>query len=123
MKKILFVDNSKPIRLLLHNLLKKDYDVHAAANSSEAFQHIFEIEMPDLIIIDPSENEKDKANDNMFIQFLKSSVLFQHIQIIVLSKDIATLEQHLHRKIVNLFVEKPFDPIKLRGSISALLAS
>lgn len=123
MKKILFVDNQKPIRLLLHNILKKDYIVHAAANSNEAIHHIFEIDMPDLIIIDPADNEMDNANDKKFIEYVKSSVLFKHIQILVLSNDVASLEKQLQQQTINLLVAKPFDPIKLRGSISALLAS
>lgn len=121
MKKILFIDNSKPVRLLLHNFFKKEYDVVTVPDSGAALRHISAVEMPDLIIIDPSESRV--STDYTFIRYIKKSILFRHIQIVVLTKDVANIEELLAGADVSLCIEKPFDPIKLRGSIQTLLAS
>lgn len=121
MKKILFIDNSKPIRLLLYNLFKKDYEVVTVPDSATALYHISEVGMPDVIIIDPSEATNSK--DFMFMQYIKNSIVFRHIPIVVLTKDITNIELLVPKETISLYVEKPFDPMKLRGSISSLLAS
>jgi CheY-like chemotaxis protein len=121
MKQILFIDNSKPIRLLLHNLFKKDYAVITMPDCASALRHLAQVGIPDLIIIDPSDSKS--SEDYMFIQYIKTSVVFRRIRIVVLTKDIANIESLLPESSISLYVEKPFDPIKFRGSISTLLAS
>lgn len=121
MKKILFIDNSKPVRLLLHNFFKKEYNVVTLPDSAAALHYVSAVEMPDLIIIDPAESRA--SNDYTFIRYIKKSAIFRDIQIIVLTKDVANIEELLSGSEVSLCVQKPFDPIKLRGTIQTVLAS
>lgn len=121
MKKILFIDNSKPIRLLLYNLFKKDYDVVTVPDSATALYQISEVGKPDVIIIDPSEATNSK--DYQFMQYIKNSIVFKHIPIVVLTKDAGNIESLVPKETISMYMEKPFDPVKLRGCIINLLAS
>nr|WP_247965221.1 response regulator YycF [Lactiplantibacillus plantarum] len=52
MKKILVVDDEKPISdIMKFNLTKEDYEVHVAADGEEALQKVDEVH-PDLILLD-----------------------------------------------------------------------
>ena len=119
--KILAIDESKAIRFLLQTVLGQKYQVITASDGCSALYWLSKRNLPDVIIVDPQL--PDMKNWEL-LEHLKSSGLYGHIPVIVLSsleeKETADKCQELG---VQYFYQQPFNPVDLEKSIEALLAT
>ena len=117
-KKILIIDDSKPILTLLHVILNKKYEVMAASNAFDAMSWLNGGNSPDMIISDLQMPEIDGWE---FIENLRTSFIYDNIPIIVLSglpsKD---MEVQCRMHGINDYVQKPFDPVILLEKINEI---
>ena len=116
MKKILIVDDEKPISdIIKFNMTKEGYDVVTAFNGREAIE-LFESEQPDIIILDLMLPEIDGLEVAKTIR--KSS----SVPIIMLSA-----KDNEFDKVIGLelgaddYVTKPFSNRELQARVKALL--
>ena len=71
MKKILIVDDEKPISdIIKFNMVKEGYEVVTAFNGREALE-MFEAERPDILILDDSLSAVDAKTEHAIIDNLK----------------------------------------------------
>lgn len=118
-KNILIIDDSRPIRMLLHVILSQKFEVSAVSNALEAMEWLNNGNMPDLII---SDIQMPEINGWEFISNLRTSLLYDAIPIIVLSgaEKIAS-EIDCHFNGIVDYVQKPFDPKILLQKIDQAL--
>lgn len=121
MKHILLVDDEPAILKLLEFVLEKDYKVTLKSNGYEAIQWLEEGNTPDLILLDI---EMPYFNGPEFLKSIKISGLFNSIPVIVLTgtSDIEKLKSEL-RFPADMFMQKPFNPVKLKDAVQSLLNS
>ncbi len=117
-KKILAIDDSKPIRFLLQTIFKKDYQVITVPDGYSALYYL-QSNQPDLIIVNAELPDMDNWE---FIEHLKSSCLYNNIPVIVFS-NINKEETNLNcirLGIVDRF-NKPFNPVQMIQSVNSIL--
>lgn len=117
-KKILAIDDSKPIRYLLQTIFKRDYQVVTVPDGYSAL-YFLQSNQPDLIIVDAELPDMDNWE---FIEHLKSSCLYNTIPVIVFS-NINEEETNLNcirLGIVDRF-NKPFNPVQMIQSVNSIL--
>lgn len=120
-RKILIIDDSRPILTLLHVILNKYYTVNVAANAFDAMRYLGEGNLPDLIISDVQMPDVDGFE---FIQNLNSSVLYDKIPIIILSgADPKSIQEKCINLSVNDYIPKPFDPLFLLEKIKRVMGN
>lgn len=119
-KKVLIVDDSSTIRLIVETTLKKKYDVTAKENGLEAYKWIDnEGNIPDLIICDIQMPEMDGTD---FVEQLRASGLYKNIPLIMLSgdEDSKTRIKFYKLKVKN-FLTKPFNAQELAALVDLFL--
>lgn len=119
MKKILIIDDSKPIRYLLDTIISKYYSVITASDGFEAMYWLSQGNRPDVIITDlqmPNINGWD------LVKNLTSSAIYGDIPIIILSGSTnEEIDQKCEEYGVADFLVKPFNPSRLLDSIKKAL--
>jgi len=118
-KKILAIDESKAIRFLLQTVLGQKHQVITAADGCSALYWLSKRNLPDVIIIDPQL--PDMQNWEL-LEHLKSSGLYGHIPVIVLSS-LAVKETEAKCKEFGVadYFQQPFNPVELEKAVSELL--
>lgn len=121
-KKILLVDDSKPMLILLSGLFKsKKYQVESKTNAIAALESLALGELPDLIITDINMPEMDGYE---FVMKLKDSELYSHIPVMVLSGNQSSADRLRSFKMgVDEYLVKPFNPEELFIRAEKLMSS
>ncbi|HFL3980251.1 TPA: response regulator YycF [Streptococcus pyogenes] len=116
MKKILIVDDEKPISdIIKFNLTKEGYDIVTASDGREAVT-IFEEEKPDLIILDLMLPELDG------LEVAKEIRKTSHVPIIMLSAKDSEFDKVIGLEIgADDYVTKPFSNRELLARVKAHL--
>ncbi len=116
---ILIIDDQQSIRLLLTEILKRDYSIVVADDGFQAMLWLSEGNRPDLIITDIHMPNFDGIT---LIENLKNSTKMGNIPIIVLSgNEEEEFKEKILRSGVFDFVQKPFDPIFLKNLVKNAL--
>jgi two-component system chemotaxis response regulator CheY len=120
-KTILVIDDEPAIRLLLNEVLKKDYAIITANDGLDAISWLSEGNKVDLIITDISMPNIDGID---LIKNLRFSTKMRDIPIIVLSANVDEDSQNkAYQNGVFEFFPKPFDPNKLKIAVKDALES
>lgn len=116
MKKILVVDDEKPISdIIKFNMVKEGYEVLTAFNGREALE-IFEAEKPDILILDLMLPELDGMEVARTIR--KTS----NVPIIMLSAKDSEFDKVIGLELgADDYVTKPFSNRELQARVKALL--
>lgn len=115
---LLIVDDNIQNLAFLNKELKSSYQIYKSSNSSEAFK-LLAIQAIDLILI--RNNNKD-FDCNLFCNEIKSSSIFHHIPIILLSEK-GSIKDKIERlkSGFDAFVEQPFTVDYLKAQIQNIL--
>ena len=116
MKKILVVDDEKPISdIIKFNMVKEGYEVVTAFDGREALE-MFEAERPDILILDLMLPEMDGLEVARTIR--KTS----NVPIIVLSAKDSEFDKVIGLEIgADDYMTKPFNPLEFTVRVKALL--
>jgi len=116
MKKILVVDDEKPISdIIKFNMTKEGYEVVTAFNGREAIE-LFEAEQPDIIILDLMLPEIDG------LEVAKTIRKTSSVPIIMLSAKDSEFDKVIGLELgADDYVIKPFSPRELMLRINAIL--
>ena len=118
-KTILAIDESKAIRFLLQTVLGQKYQVITAQDGCSALYWLSKRNLPDLIIADPKLPD---MQDWELLEHLKSSGLYGHIPVIVLSSLDAKETQLKCKELgITQSFQQPFNPVELERAIDELL--
>ena len=110
MKKILVVDDNPDMRRLVHETLKKSYDLKLVGTGKECLVEVQSFS-PDLIILDIMLPDMDGYN---IASELKLKDKSKSIPIIMLSAKIGSSSRSIGYKLGAInYVEKPFEPYEL----------
>jgi len=118
---ILIIDDHDSIRMILGNILIKDYNVVTKKDGIDAFAWLQQGFIPDLIILDMI---MPRLHGISFLHNLRSSGLFAHIPVLVLSGNDGE-EFMLKSKDLGItgYITKPFNPEVLRKTIAKSLSN
>ena len=116
MKKILIVDDEKPISdIIKFNMTKEGYEVVTAFNGREALEQ-FEAEQPDIIILDLMLPEIDG------LEVAKTIRKTSSVPIIMLSAKDSEFDKVIGLELgADDYVTKPFSNRELQARVKALL--
>ncbi|GGE28196.1 response regulator YycF [Streptococcus himalayensis] len=116
MKKILVVDDEKPISdIIKFNMVKEGYEVLTAFNGREALE-MFEAERPDILILDLMLPEIDG------LEVAKTIRKTSNVPIIVLSAKDSEFDKVIGLEIgADDYVTKPFSNRELQARVKAIL--
>ncbi len=118
-KTVLIVDDHDSVRLILGNILVKSYNVVTKSDGIEAFGWLHRGNEPDLIILDMV---MPRLHGMTFLGNIKSSGLFQHIPVVVLTgNENDQFENQVRSMGADGFIRKPFKPDNLRETIANTL--
>ncbi len=118
-KTILIVDDHDSVRLILGNILVKSYNVVTKSDGIEAFGWLHLGNEPDLIILDMV---MPRLHGMTFLSNIKSSGLFSHIPVVVLTgNENEEFENQVRQMGADGFIRKPFKPDNLRETIANTL--
>ena len=118
-KKILAIDESKAIRFLLQTVLGQKHHVITAADGCSALYWLSKKNLPDVIIIDPQL--PDMQNWGL-LEHLKSSGLYGHIPVIVLSSiNVKETQAKCKEFGIAHYFQQPFNPVELERAVEDLL--
>ena len=118
-KQILIVDDEVSILKLLNFVLSSEYNLVIKNSGVEAITWLEQGNDPDLII---SDLQMPYFDGSSFVRNLKISGYYKDTPVILLSG-----AEDLEEKVANMpfkvesFLEKPFNPAKLKAVISSLL--
>lgn len=116
---VLIVDDHDSVRLILGNILVKHYNVVTKSDGIEAFGWLHRGNEPDLIILDMV---MPRLHGMTFLSNMKSSGLFSHIPVIVLTgNENDQFEEQVRSMGADGFIRKPFKPDNLRETIANTL--
>ncbi len=118
--KILIVDDNEMMRGFLQHMLGKTYDTNIVSSGEEALKVLHDkAHMPDLILTD---FDLDGINGLEMLTYLKSSVLYKHIPVIILSgKGNSNNRINCLMAGATDFITKPFNPIELQVKLRGML--
>lgn len=118
-RNILIIDDHDSIRMILGNILVKDYDVVTKKDGIDAFAWLQQGFIPDLIILDMI---MPRLHGISFLHNLRSSGLFAQIPVLVLSGN-ESEEFMLKSKDLGItgYITKPFNPETLRKTVAESL--
>lgn len=118
-KNILVVEDHKSIRLLLGNILSKNYSVTTKKDGFEGMAWLGSGNIPDLIVLDMS---MPRLSGFDFLRGIRNSGFYRNIPVVVLSgnEDREDIERCTEMGI-SQYLTKPFNPISLRTSIGEIL--
>lgn len=116
MKKILVVDDEKPISdIIKFNMTREGYDVVTAFNGREALS-VFEEEMPDIVILDLMLPEIDG------LEVARNIRKTSNVPILMLSAKDSEFDKVIGLEIgADDYVTKPFSNRELQARVKALL--
>ena len=116
MKKILVVDDERPISdIIKFNLTKEGYEVVTAFDGREALEQ-FEAKKPDLVILDLMLPELDG------LEIVKEIRKTSHTPIIMLSAKSEVFDKVLGLELgADDYIMKPFDPKEMVARVRAVL--
>jgi DNA-binding response OmpR family regulator len=117
MSKILIVDDSEPLVVMLSEILIKNGFEVAAAMSRQELVHVLLSTAPDLILMDVRLSGDDGRK---ICRDLKANSLYKNIPVILLSGSHELLESFADYNADDI-VEKPFDMELILGKIAAFL--
>lgn len=119
-KTILVVDDQRTIRTLLGTLLGKQYRVVTLSDGLEAMRWLHARNRPDLILLDL---QMPRLDGRTFLRRLRASGYFRHIPVVVISGDGDELDPATSPSLeVAAILAKPFNPISLSETLTALLS-
>ncbi len=117
-KKILVTDDEENIRVLISNLLSKDYVVLGASDGSEAVD-MAQSQKPDLILMDIL---MPKMDGYTACHQIKENPVTKAIPVVMLSAIGHELNMELGRKMgASGYITKPFQPRDLKDIIARFL--
>ncbi len=123
LKKILIVDDSADIRLILNVVLKKigGYEIQACESGPDALQKAPEFE-PDLVILDIMMPEMSGPE---VCAALGADPILAQVPVIYLSAANQELNKCREQNYCNVIgtLEKPFDPIQFSAKLRAIWQS
>ena len=106
--KAFIVDDNKAMSLLLSNILSKHFQVLAFSNALQAFAHIKNTEIPDILITDYRMPEVDGFE---FIKNIRNNGLLPGIPIFMITGAAPSqIPEDLHLYDVKAVIQKPFEP-------------
>jgi two-component system chemotaxis response regulator CheY len=120
-KKVLIIDDSKPIRILLEAILSRHYAVTAVGDGLDAMAWLSAGNTADLIVTDLRMPNIDGWE---LLEHLSGSYLYKDIPVLVLSGEIANAApETLMARYTNVqaVMHKPFDPVLLLEKIACML--
>ena len=113
---ILIIDDHQSIRMILGNILVKDYNIVTKKDGIDAFAWLQQGNIPDLILLDMI---MPRLHGISFLSNLRSSGLFSDIPVVVLSgnesKEFISKTNEIG---INGYITKPFKPEDLRLTIA-----
>lgn len=119
-KTILVIDDQRPIRTLLGTLLGRSYRVVTLSDGLEALRWLHAHNRPDLILLDL---QMPRMNGHDFLRRLRTSGYFRHLPVVIISGDGDELAPAASTSPnVAAVVAKPFNPITLSETLTALLS-
>jgi two-component system, chemotaxis family, chemotaxis protein CheY len=117
-RKILAIDESKAMRFLLQTVLGNQYQVVTAADGCSALYWLSKKNLPDIIIADP---EMPDMQNWELIQHLRSSRLYAHLPIILLSAlDPVETADQCEAFEVSTHFQQPFNPEHLLRAVETI---
>jgi CheY-like chemotaxis protein len=118
-KEILVIDDSKPIRFLLHTILKKHYKVISVPDGLSAMYYLRKETNPDLIILDP---DLPDMPDWELVRHLSTSFFYNSIPVIVISNQSMDItREHASKYRVQEFCMKPFNPLRILEAVDNII--
>ena len=118
-RKILVITESKAIRFLLQTVLHEEYTPVTASEAADALYWISQSDLPDAIVLDPILPDTEPWE---LVEYFKTSGLYQHIPLVVISSMPAEELESLRRQYgADAAFHKPFNPIDLKETITSLI--
>ncbi len=119
-KKVMIIDDSAPIRVLLEVIFKKEYNVVSAQDGLAAMAWLSKGNSVDLIVTDLA---MPNINGWELVEYLSESHLYKNIPIMVLSGSINDQSESVTGLFHNVYdvMQKPFNPIELLDRVKAIL--
>lgn len=119
MKTILVVEDDKPLSWLISKILSEKFRIVSFNNSVDAWYWMTEGNTPDMVITDINMAVIDGLE---FLENIKSSSLFKHLPVAVLSGNPDPEKRKQSLKLgATAYIEKPFEPKSLLQQINDLL--
>jgi DNA-binding response OmpR family regulator len=110
-KKILLIDDSKPMLALLTGVFRGSFEVISKGNAMDALESLQEGLVPDLIITDLNMPVMDGTE---FIKILKNDSFYDRMPIMVLSGNQSSTDRlSLYKLGIDEYLTKPFNPEEL----------
>lgn len=124
-KKILLIEDHKPVRIVLTNFLKKDFEVYSVSDGFDALAWMSKGNIPDIILLDM---DLPRIDGSTFLTNIKTSGFFKNIPVILVTGETDwenVLEPWLDKikidRVAEHYVKKPFDPSELKTKILSIL--
>lgn len=110
-KRILLVDDSKPMLALLSGVFRSNYEVISKSSAIAALTYLHSGALPDLIITDLAMPEMDGFE---FVKQVKANSFSKDIPIMILSGNQASADRlRLYKMGIDEYLTKPFNPEEL----------
>lgn len=115
---LLSINGNKPFNYILQTVLSKDYYVTTASDPITGLKQMKMSGKINLVIVDTDAFEEEAIE---FIEYIKSSLLFQMPVIVLTSNETDVMKQKLFQLNVNDTFFKPFDPLMLVKRVNKIL--
>ena len=118
-KKVLVIEDHDSIRLLLGTYLSKSYQVVTMEDGFDALAWLSKGNIPDCILLDI---DMPRIDGMEFLTNIRGSGFFRNIPVIVISgKESSEFRAKCREFGVVAFLNKPFNPLKLKEEIKNAL--
>lgn len=118
-KKILVLDDKETIAKVLSIYLMADYECIWLQDGLLGVKWLQEGNMPDMII---SDIRMPNLRGDEFLEWIKSSELYKHIPVIMLSSEDSTTERiRLLEEGAVDYIVKPFNPMELKIRVKKII--
>ncbi|MGX5819032.1 response regulator [Chitinophaga lutea] len=120
-KRILIIDDSAPIRMLLEAFFSRQYAVVSAPDGLAAMSWLSKGNTADMIITDL---QMPHISGEELLAFLSSSYLYQDVPVMVISGSFENELDELKVRYPNVqsVASKPFDPVALMKTVNEVLS-
>jgi len=115
---VLSINGNKPFNYILQTVLSKDFYVFVASDPITGLKHMKNNGKISLVIVDVDAYEEDAFE---FVDYVKSSLLFQVPVILLTSNKSHFVKQKLSNCNENDFFVKPFNPLDLVKRVNQIL--
>jgi DNA-binding response OmpR family regulator len=115
---VLSINGNKPFNYILQSVLSKNYYVTIASDPITGLKQMKMSGKINLVIVDTDAFEEEGIE---FIEYIKSSLLFQMPVIVLTSNETDAMKQKLFQLNVNNVFIKPFDPLMLVKRVNKIL--